>query len=115
MPKRKRDNADSDYDAVGDNQDNDSDNDIEDDNNEAYDNDFEPQPKKRLKKKPSKAVKQAWRDLVSSKRPDNETSARLTENGGYAHTLDSKMKISKANKGNTPWNKVCLQLVCRPF
>ncbi|CAB9506848.1 expressed unknown protein [Seminavis robusta] len=36
---------------------------------------------------------------------DNEEDARKTENGGYAHTVDSKRKISKANRGNTPWNK----------
>ncbi|CAB9497543.1 expressed unknown protein [Seminavis robusta] len=45
----------------------------------------------------------------SSKRPQHgltaDTAARMTENGGYAHTLDSKLKISKANRGNTPWNK----------
>jgi hypothetical protein len=35
-----------------------------------------------------------------------DTSERLTENGGYAHTVNSKLKISMANKGNTPWNKV---------
>lgn len=30
---------------------------------------------------------------------------RKTENGGYAHTSRSKTLISKANRGNTPWNK----------
>jgi NUMOD3 motif len=30
---------------------------------------------------------------------------RKTEAGGYAHTNLSKSKISKANTGNTPWNK----------
>lgn len=38
-----------------------------------------------------------------------DNSDRLTEYGGYAHTIDSKMKISMANRGNLPWNKV------RPF
>jgi NUMOD3 motif len=38
-----------------------------------------------------------------------DNSERLTENGGYAHTINSKLKISKANKGNTPWNKVSEQ------
>jgi hypothetical protein len=33
------------------------------------------------------------------------TSERLTERGGYAHTKTSRMKISHANRGNTPWNK----------
>lgn len=30
---------------------------------------------------------------------------RPTENGGYSHTVESKAKISAANKGKTPWNK----------
>ena len=30
---------------------------------------------------------------------------RKTANGGYAHTSRSKSRISKANTGNTPWNK----------
>jgi hypothetical protein len=33
------------------------------------------------------------------------TSARKTSKGGYAHTNKSRARISKANKGNTPWNK----------
>lgn len=33
------------------------------------------------------------------------TSARKTAKGGYAHTNQSRARISKANKGNTPWNK----------
>ena len=31
--------------------------------------------------------------------------ARKTAKGGYAHTDKSRARISKANKGNTPWNK----------
>jgi hypothetical protein len=31
--------------------------------------------------------------------------ARKTTAGGYAHTCRSKTAISKANTGNTPWNK----------
>jgi hypothetical protein len=30
---------------------------------------------------------------------------KLTERGGYAHNTSSKLKISAANKGKTPWNK----------
>jgi hypothetical protein len=30
---------------------------------------------------------------------------RITNKGGYAHTKNARMKISQANKGNTPWNK----------
>jgi hypothetical protein len=33
------------------------------------------------------------------------TSERITERGGYSHTKMSRMKISQANRGNTPWNK----------
>lgn len=33
------------------------------------------------------------------------TAARKTVKGGYAHTNKSRAAISKANKGNTPWNK----------
>ena len=33
------------------------------------------------------------------------TELRKTVAGGYAHTNQSKIKISKANKGNVPWNK----------
>jgi hypothetical protein len=30
---------------------------------------------------------------------------RLTDKGGYAHTSKSRLRISRANRGNTPWNK----------
>jgi hypothetical protein len=30
---------------------------------------------------------------------------RLTEKGGYAHTRKSRLKISRALRGTTPWNK----------
>ena len=33
------------------------------------------------------------------------TFARKTERGGYAHTNQTKSRISQANTGNTPWNK----------
>ena len=36
---------------------------------------------------------------------DLPTYARKTSKGGYAHTNLSKSRISKANTGNTPWNK----------
>lgn len=35
------------------------------------------------------------------------TITRKTEKGGYAHTKKSRARIARANKGNTPWNKVC--------
>ena len=33
------------------------------------------------------------------------TVLRKTNKGGYAHTMRSRARISKANTGNTPWNK----------
>jgi hypothetical protein len=33
------------------------------------------------------------------------TELRKTNKGGYAHTKRSRARISKANTGNTPWNK----------
>jgi hypothetical protein len=33
------------------------------------------------------------------------SQARLTEKGGYFHTSKSRLRISRANRGNTPWNK----------
>mmetsp|Transcript_15284 Transcript_15284/g.21298 ORF Transcript_15284/g.21298 Transcript_15284/m.21298 type:complete len:321 (+) Transcript_15284:167-1129(+) len=33
------------------------------------------------------------------------TSRRLTKRGGYSHTTKSRARISRANRGNTPWNK----------
>ena len=33
------------------------------------------------------------------------TSSRKTTKGGYSHTNKSRLKISKANRGNVPWNK----------
>ena len=43
-------------------------------------------------------------DIMSD---DDEAGAnpRKTDSGGYAHTLASKLRISKANRGNVPWNK----------
>jgi NUMOD3 motif len=33
------------------------------------------------------------------------TDDRKTEAGGYSHTIESRLRISQANRGNTPWNK----------
>lgn len=33
------------------------------------------------------------------------STSRFTDRGGYAHTTQSRLAISRANKGNTPWNK----------
>jgi NUMOD3 motif len=40
--------------------------------------------------------------LLEDVRP---TALRLTEKGGYRHTKQSRMKISQANQGKSPWNK----------
>jgi NUMOD3 motif len=40
--------------------------------------------------------------LLDDVRP---TALRLTERGGYSHTKQSRMKISQANQGKSPWNK----------
>lgn len=53
-----------------------------------------------LRKQPLQPKRKRSRNIYE------DTSERMTENGGYAHTMNSKLKISKANKGNTPWNKV---------
>jgi len=45
-------------------------------------------------------------DLSDYDSEEGGTTERMTVNGGYAHTIKSKLRISKANKGNTPWNKV---------
>ena len=36
---------------------------------------------------------------------DLTSTQRKTKAGGYAHTNKSKERISRANTGNTPWNK----------
>jgi hypothetical protein len=53
---------------------------------------------KRTKKRKRKSYEATDESFLTS----NE---RKTKNGGYAHTNNSKSKISKANSGNTPWNK----------
>jgi NUMOD3 motif len=73
--------------------------------NEEEDNDDdveEEEPAIRPKKQPLQQQPKRKR----SRNVYEDTSERMTENGGYAHTMNSKLKISKANKGNTPWNKV---------
>jgi hypothetical protein len=73
--------------------------------------DESPEKKKPARKKPKPRSKEE--DEV----PDGEggddydevdflpSHARLTEKGGYAHTSKSRLRISRANRGNTPWNK----------
>lgn len=97
------------------------DEDDEDDASEAT-----PPPKKRAPRKPV-AKKKADPTATTEKKPapprkkkrrrvnyDTDTSdeghlmpteLRKTTKGGYAHTKLSRARISKANRGNTPWNK----------
>ncbi|VEU33553.1 unnamed protein product [Pseudo-nitzschia multistriata] len=42
--------------------------------------------------------------LVDEEEEAKPTYTRRTEKGGYSHTNLSKSRISKANKGNKPWN-----------
>jgi hypothetical protein len=34
-----------------------------------------------------------------------QSEGRRTAAGGYSHTVESRLAISRANRGNTPWNK----------
>jgi hypothetical protein len=49
-----------------------------------------------------KRKRKVWDETVVDPRQSYE---RKTDNGGYAHTSRSRSRISKANTGNTPWNK----------
>ena len=54
------------------------------------------------------AVKRKRKSRINYKDPmidDLPSTQRKTEAGGYAHTNKSKERISKANRGNKPWNK----------
>lgn len=44
-------------------------------------------------------------DAILSDNDETGANPRKTDSGGYAHTLASKLRISKANRGNVPWNK----------
>lgn len=55
--------------------------------------------------KPKRQKKGSRKPFKYSEEEYIPTHARKTEKGGYAHTNKSKSRISKANKGNTPWNK----------
>lgn len=66
-------------------------------------------PATSTKSKPSSAKKTPIYEVDDEIDDDEEdlmpTELRKTVAGGYAHTNKSKIKISKANKGNVPWNK----------
>jgi hypothetical protein len=55
----------------------------------------------------SRRVKKTRRKIFDTTPEEDQmpSYARKTTKGGYAHTNRSKMAISKANAGNTPWNK----------
>jgi len=69
----------------------------------------EEEPKKMPAKKKAPTKKRKAPPVYESGDSDAEdlipTYARKTAKGGYAHTNRSRARISKANKGNTPWNK----------
>jgi hypothetical protein len=54
-----------------------------------------------------KKRKRIRRKSRSNHSDDGTTGAdkRRTEAGGYAHTVESRLAISRANRGNVPWNK----------
>lgn len=70
----------------------------------SHDDDDEPSPQKKSgrRKKKLRRVNFDGEEEDVDFLPSHE---RLTVKGGYAHTKNSRMKISAANKGNTPWNK----------
>jgi hypothetical protein len=70
----------------------------EESNEEAPVPDAPPSGSQRKKKRRRNNYEATVTDLL----PSHE---RKTEFGGYAHTNNSKQKISNANRGNTPWNK----------
>jgi hypothetical protein len=63
------------------------------------------------KKSPARRIRKPRRkyELEQSSGDDEgdlvPSQARLTEKGGYFHTSKSRLRISRANRGNTPWNK----------
>ena len=64
--------------------------------------------KKPAAKKPAK-TREPGEDVIFNNEEDETdyvpSSARLTSKGGYAHLNATRLKISKANRGNVPWNK----------
>lgn len=53
--------------------------------------------------KPKRRRKKAF--LIDTEEEALPSYERKTDKGGYAHTNLSKSRISKANSGNTPWNR----------
>jgi hypothetical protein len=63
------------------------------------------------KKSPARRIRKPRRKYESEQSSGDDegdlipSQARLTEKGGYSHTSKSRLRISRANRGNTPWNK----------
>ena len=95
-----------DYESTGDEKDED------DDEEEERENDEDKNPKPTQQITSSSSPHQNSQRVKKKKSYDKTSAAdllpshaRKTKQGGYAHTNQSKGKISKANTGNTPWNK----------
>ena len=60
-----------------------------------------------ISRRPSKRKKKVYDENAPDEMPSTGPTLTRTKtaNGGYAHTFLSKSRISKANTGNTPWNK----------
>ena len=70
----------------------------------------EAEPKRRKRKRKTGTASSSKRNRPSASATTIPTQKvptfeRLTENGGYAHTIEARLKISRANRGNQPWNK----------
>ena len=52
-----------------------------------------------------KVYKRRVVDFSSGEEDFIPSHQRLTDNGGYAHTKSSRLRISQANSGRQPWNK----------
>jgi len=70
------------------------------DDSEASDNQAKKPAQRKKKKRPLEE-----RIDESDERDFLPSHARMTDKGGYTHTNTSRLKISRANRGNTPWNK----------
>ena len=131
MPRRRATDeevdSDSDFDAGDDGDDGDDDDD-DDDGDDGDDYEIEEPQEKEAKEISVKSEEMIQEEDVDSKpspqrlastrikkrkrkvfdvsvADPRQTYERRTDKGGYEHTNKSKSRISKANTGNTPWNK----------
>jgi hypothetical protein len=115
-PKRKRplkskDDSDDESDWEDDNESSKNSSNEDDDNPHELEEPKEPSPTKRSLKKP--APKRQNKGIVADSTTTIDdtiinalpTHARLTQRGGYTHTNTSRLAISRANLGKSPWNK----------